>query len=437
MKRERSLRELYRDDPERAEALAFGHDGPQIGRRRFVTHAGLAAMGAALGMAIPFGRSMPSGYLPVALAQDQKLSYPGKDSGLVVIGDKPLVAETPAHLLDDAVTPTAKHYIRNNGQIPDSPANPDAWELTIDGEVNAPIKITLGELKSKFQSISQPMVLECGGNGRSQFVPKARGNPWTTGGVGCAKWTGVRLADVLKAAQPKPSAIYTAHVGADPHLSGDPAKLSLSRGVRLAKAMDPNTIIAFAMNDQPIPAIHGAPVRLMVPGWSGSASQKWLTRIYLRDKEHDGPGMTGVSYRYPTVPIVPGSKHDGKGFAILESMPVRAIITSPADGAKPAPGTRELAVRGHAWAGDLTVAAVELSTDFGQSWVKADLKAPTNPYAWQHFSASLKLPSQGYYEVWARATDSKGKMQPFAAPNWNPGGYGGNAYHRIAVLVEA
>jgi len=436
MRRERGLNELYGEDAERADRIVFGRTAAP-GRRGFLQGAGLAAIGAALGYAVPFGRSMPSGYLPVALAQGQKLAFPGKDDGLVVLGDRPLVAETPAHLLDDDVTPTARHFIRNNGQTPEAVASPDAWELTVDGEVNKPIKIRLGELRQRYAAVGQPMVLECGGNGRAQFQPQARGNQWTTGGVGCAKWTGVRLADVLKAAEPKPSAVYTAHYGADLHLSGDADKPTISRGVRLPKAMDPNTLIVFAMNDQPLPAIHGGPLRLVVPGWSGSASQKWLTRITLRDKEHDGPGMTGTSYRLPVTPIVPGSQNDGKGFRILESMPVRSIITSPADGARLPAGTRSITVRGHAWAGDLTVREVHLSLDFGQNWIAAHLKAPASPFAWQRFEASLNLPTAGYYEVWARATDSTGRSQPFAAANWNPQGYGANAYHRVALLLDA
>src|SRR5690606_23088587 len=113
---------------------------------------------------------------------------------------------------------------------------------------------------------------------------------------GCAEWTGVRLADVLKSAGLKPSGIYTAHFGADMHLSGDASKQPISRGVRIAKAMDPNSMIVWGMNGQPLPHIHGGPVRLLYPGWPGSASQKWLTRIWIRDKEHDGAGMTGFSY---------------------------------------------------------------------------------------------------------------------------------------------
>jgi DMSO/TMAO reductase YedYZ molybdopterin-dependent catalytic subunit len=201
--------------------------------------------------------------------------------------------------------------------------------------------------------------------------------------------------------------------------------------------MEPHTLIAFAMNGEPIPAVHGAPVRLLVPGWSGSASQKWLTRIQLRDREHDGQGMTGTSYRVPVVPIVPGTDHKGEGFRVLESMPVKSLITSPADGTRAPAGTRELEVRGHAWAGDLTVSEVFITIDFGRSWRKAELRDPVNPYAWQRWGARVALPSEGYYEVWARAVDSEGASQPFTAPNWNPGGYGGNAYHRIAVLVGA
>lgn len=430
MRREHGLHELYHSDPERGDALV-------LGRRGALKGASLAALGAAMGMAVPFGRSMPAGYLPVALAQDAGLNLPGKASGLVVLGDKPLVAETPAHLLADATTPTAVHYIRNNGQILEAPADPDGWRLVVDGEVSTPLTLTLGELRQRFETVSQDLVLECGGNGRSQFVPQARGNAWTTGGVGCARWTGVRLKDVLAAAGVKETATYTAHYGADPHLSGDPEKQALSRGVRLDKAMDAGTLLAFAMNDEPLHAVHGAPLRLLVPGWTGSASQKWLTRIQLRDREHDGQGMKGTSYRVPAVPLVPGSESKGEGFRILESMPVKSLITSPADGTRLAAGARELPLRGHAWAGDLEVREVWISIDFGQSWQAAELTAPANRFAWQHWSATARLPSAGYYEVWARAVDANGASQPFTAPNWNPGGYGGNAYHRIAVLAEA
>ncbi len=448
---ERTIEELYRDDPERADALAFGREsGPN--RRGFLGGAGLAAMSAAVGGAIPFAANMPGGLVPAALAQGTPpaappaaapapkkgptyLSYPGKNDKLVVIGEKPLVAETPEQLLDDETTPIDRFYIRNNGQIPEAAKEPEKWKIAIDGEVNNKLELTLGEIKSKFKAQTRRMVLECGGNGRSFFSPPASGNQWTNGGAGCAEWTGVRLADVLNMAVVKAVGLYTAHYAADLHLSGDASKPTLSRGVRIAKAMDPDSMIVWAMNGQPLPNIHGGPVRLLYPGWAGSASQKWLTRITIRDKEHDGPGMTGTSYRLTIKPMVPGDKVDPKNFKILESMPVRSIITNPGNGAKLAAGTREVKLRGASWAGDFTVRRVDISTDYGMTWQATKLEKPKNRYDWQRWTGSVILPRDGYYEIWARAMDSRGLMQPHVAPNWNPSGYGGNPMHRVAVLV--
>src|SRR5690606_331316 len=155
-------------------------------RRGFLKGAGLAAVAAAVGAQIPFARNMPSGLVPTALAQtpgDAKagpklLRMDGKDD-LVVLGDRPLVAETPEHMLDDETTPIARFYIRNNGQIPEPPADADAWKLKVDGEVNNPLELALGEIKQRFRPVTYRMQLECGGNGRSSFVPQARGNQWT------------------------------------------------------------------------------------------------------------------------------------------------------------------------------------------------------------------------------------------------------------------
>jgi len=420
-------------------------DGLKSSRRGFLGGTGLAAIGAAIGGGMPFSNQLGS-LIPAANAQGaaapaaapkgpQYLKFPGKHEGLVLLGDRPLVAETPESLLDDDTTPLDKFYIRNNGQIPDETKDPDAWKIVIDGSVENKIETTLGELKKKYRAVTYRMVLECGGNGRSAFSPPARGNQWTNGGAGCAEWTGIALADVLKDAKPKSSAIYTSHYSSDLHLSGDASKPPISRGVRLEKAMEPHTLLVWGMNGQPLPNIHGGPLRLVVPGWAGSASQKWLTKITLIDKEHDGPGMTEFSYRVPIKPMIPGDKGDPKNFKILESMPVRSVVTSPANGAKIAAGTKELELRGAAWAGDLTVKQVDVSTDFGATWQKATLGSPKNKFDWQRWTHTLKLPSDGYFEIWVRATDSEGAMQPHQAGFWNPQGYGGNAMHRIAVLV--
>ena len=206
----------------------------------------------------------------------------------------------------------------------------------------------------------------------------------------------------------KPSAVYTANYGTDVHLSGDPKRETLSRGVPIAKAMSEHSLLVWAMNGKPLENIHGGPLRLLHPGWPGSTSHKWLSKITLRDKVHDGQGMLGASYRVAIKPMMPGGKADDSNFRILESMPVRSIITNPQNGTRLAAGTRELRLRGAAWAGELEVRRVDVSTDFGATWRQAQLAPPKNRYDWRRWTATLRFPSDGYYEIWARATDTAG-----------------------------
>ena len=178
--------------------------------------------------------------------------------------------------------------------------------------------------------------------------------------------------------------------------------------------------------------MNGAPLRLVFPGWPGSCSQKWLTRVWLRDRVHDGAKMTGTSYRVPGRPVAPGEHLDATEFVIIEAMPVKSLITRPATGHRAA--ARALEVRGHAWAGERAVDAVRFSIDFGATWTPAALDEPVNPHAWQNWRAAIEFPGPGYYEIWARATGSGGVSQPHAVA-WNPKGYLNNAMHRVAVTV--
>jgi DMSO/TMAO reductase YedYZ molybdopterin-dependent catalytic subunit len=385
-------------------------------------------MSAMLGMSIPFHRNMPQGLIPAAFAAEDVLV--GKD-GLALLNDRPVNAETPAHLLDDAITPTARHFIRNNG-IPPEEVDPANWTLTIDGMVDNPMTMSIDDLKSQFEPVTMALIIECGGNGRWAFDPPAKGNQWTTGAVACANWTGVRLKDVLNKAGVKSGVVYTAHVGADAHLSGDPEKLPISRGLPIGKALTDNVLIAYEMNGGPLHLMNGAPLRLVVPGWPGSCSQKWLTRIYLRDIVHDGPKMTGTAYRVPNRPVEPGEEVAKEDFVIIERMPVKSLITSPESGATVG---KTVEVRGHAWSGDREVELLDISMDFGVTWQRATLDSPVNEGAWQNWRTEVTFPQAGYYEIWARAADSEGEMQPFAI-NWNPKGYLNNTMHRIAVRVS-
>lgn len=405
----------------------FFDSAPSLSRRGFFAGAGLAASGSLLGMAVPFFANMPFGLVPAAFASENVLI--GKD-GLTLLNDHPINAETPAHLLDDAITPTDRHFVRNNGLPPE---NVDAagWSLSVDGHVERPLDLSIDEIQTQFEVVTMALTIECGGNGRAFFDPPADGDQWTVGAVGCSEWTGVRLADVLKRAGVRPEVVYTAHYGADVNLSGKKGKLPLSRGVPIEKAMTDNVLIAFAMNGGKLHKLNGAPLRLVVPGWPGSCSQKWLKRIQLRVIVHDGPKMTGTSYRLPRYPIAPGDSVPEEDFEIIERMPVKSLVTAPENGSA---ATRMVDVCGHAWSGERTVSAVDLSIDFGKTWMRAELDAPVNAGAWQNWRRTISFPEAGYYEVWARATDDAGEMQPFAI-DWNPKGYLNNTMHRVALRV--
>jgi DMSO/TMAO reductase YedYZ molybdopterin-dependent catalytic subunit len=290
------------------------------------------------------------------------------------------------------------------------------------------------DLKSRFTHRSLQLQIECGGNGRSEFYPPAGGNQWTTGAVGCPQWTGIRLADVLEYCGIREDAVYVAYEGADVHLSGDPAKRPISRGVPLAKALEKESLLAWAMNGGPLTLMHGQPLRMLCSGWPASVSGKWVNRILIRDRVHDGEKMTGHSYRVPCTPVAPGAEVADENMCIIESMPVRSLVTFPRSGATH-DGNETLELRGHAWAGDLSVRRMYTSIDFGATWQKAKLERPVNRLAWQHWTQTIDFPQQGYYEVWARAEDSEGRSQPMVLPGWNPRGYLNNACHRIAVRV--
>lgn len=405
------------------------HEKIDPNRRSFLTKTSVASIAAIVGTSIPFHQNLPFGFVPAASAQDNVLA--GKD-GLTLLNDRPVNAETPPELLDDAITPTDRHFIRNNGLLPDN-MDASTWTLTVDGFVDTPLELSIADLRDQFEVVTMALALECGGNGRAFFDPPAKGNQWTYGAIACSEWTGVRLKDVLEKAGVQPNVVYTAHYGADVHLSGDPEKRPLSRGLPIEKALTDNILIAFEMNGEALHPMNGAPLRLVVPGWPGSCSQKWLNRIELRDQVHDGAKMTGTSYKVPAYPVAPGQEIPDEDWEIIERMPVKSLVTFPAN-ATDLSGS-ETEVRGHAWAGDRSIDKVEISIDFGKTWMDASLDAPVNDGAWQNWRATVSFPQAGYYEVWARATDSDGIMQPFAI-DWNAKGYLNNTMHRVGVRVS-
>ena len=408
----------------------------RIGRREFIRNTSATSFAALVGMRIPYLSLLPAGLVPIALTHAAQATIIPQKPGLVVLNDRPLNAETPAHLLDDAITPAARMFVRNNGIPPQLTAAQVAdWILSIGGEsCTRPTQLSLRDLQQKFRHHTYQLQLECGGNGRSEFFPPARGNQWSTGAVSCAQWTGVRLRDVLQHCGIQNDAVYIGYNSADSHLSGDPKLRPISRGVPINKALEDETLIAWALNGADIPPLHGYPLRLVCGGWPASASGKWLNEILVRDRVHDGAKMTGSAYRIPCSPVAPGTKVPDAQMCIIQSMPVKSLVTFPKSGIQHRLN-EPLNLRGHAWAGDRTVSTMAISTDFGATWQNCELRPPANRLAWQQWSTEVTFVQTGYFEIWARATDDQGHSQPMVVPGWNPKGYLNNASHRIAVAV--
>lgn len=405
-------------------------------RRDFLAKAGKVALLASLGI---FGAGceavnrglLDRGLVPVVLEDLKAAGLPKTD--MLVHSENPFNGEFPPHLLNDNVTPTSRHFVRNNNGIPERAIQEDlsGWQLAVDGEVHKELALTMDELL-QFPQVTMDVVLECAGNGRSLFVPEVDGTPWRRGAVACSEWTGVRLRDVLQAAGVKSTAVYVGNYGDDIPADGSE---QFSRGIPIEKAMDERTLIALKMNGEVLPAAHGFPARLIVPGWIGSAMQKWLNRIWVRDKVHDSEKMSGYAYRIPAYQVEPGHKPPVEDMRIATSLRVKSLITRPDPHSGFSAGNT-IEVRGHAWAGENRISKVQVSTDFGINWRETELILPSNRYAWYHWETDITLANRGYYEIWARAYDDIGNAQPFTQP-WNPKGYLGNVIYRVPISITA
>jgi len=365
---------------------------------------------------------------------DEKSLVAASKPELIILDTPELNAETPPHLLDDDITPTRRLFARNTGVMPIlSDRDLADWSLTIDGFVKTPKTWTLKALRGEFETVTQAAVIECAGNGRAFFTQPTSTVMWQHGAVGCPLWTGVRLADLLDRCGVLPEAVYTAHHSPDRAIESEGA--ALSRGVPIAKAFAPETLVAYAINGEPLPPLHGGPLRIVAPGFPGAAWQKWLTRIEIRDRVHDGPKMTGFWYRMPRVQMHYGEPVDESLMEPITDMPVKSVITFPQDGFS-APAGPPLTVRGQAWSGHIPLAGVEVSFDGGASWQAATLGPLRDAFAWRRFEATLDTPVRGAVEIVARARDAKGGVQPLESVPWNPRGYCNNMAHRVRGTVE-
>jgi len=361
-----------------------------------------------------------------AFAQGAAAQNWGKDK-LIRRSVRPPDYETPVSLLDSFITPVENFYVRSHLPVPPS-LDAATWTLKIDGEVATPLSLSLAEIR-KLPSATVTVTLECAGNGRSFFDPPVAGVQWEKGAVGTARWTGVRMSELLKRAGARPTGKNVVMNPADRPLGTMPAFV---RQVPIVKAMNTDTILAYEMNGRPIPPVHGFPLRAIVPGWEGAYSVKWLTSLTVIDKDSDSFWVASA-YRYPAKRVAPGAAVDAKDMVPLTGLSVKSLITQPAHGATIAPG--RIAVAGFAWAGENDITRVEVSSDSGASWQPAKLVGEQARYTWRRFEFEFTATKPESYLILSRATDSKGQMQP-AVSHWNPSGYLWNQYDSIRIEVK-
>jgi DMSO/TMAO reductase YedYZ molybdopterin-dependent catalytic subunit len=347
---------------------------------------------------------------------------------LIVRSESPPDFETPVQLLDKAwITPTDIHYVRTHLPMPKTSLS--TWSLAVEGEVSQPQKLAMNDIRA-FKEIQQTVTLECSGNGRVYSDPPVPGLQWEKGAVGTARWTGVSLRDVLNKAGVKAPARHIIMNGMDEPAGSAP---DFVRSIPIEKAMHPDTLLAYKMNGEDIPAEHGFPVRLIVPGWEAAASTKWIASIRVSQTEADG-FFFKTAYRIPNRPVAPGTAVDPKDMVPYTALDVKSIFTSPADGAAVVQGS-SIELRGFAWAGEADISRVDISTDFGRTWIAASLDADKARYAWRRFRYIWKPSRRGSFVVMSRASDSQGRTQPLI-PSWNPAGYLYNVVDKVRINVE-
>jgi sulfite oxidase len=361
----------------------------------------------------------------------------GKRSGMIVHGPSPFNAEPRrSALAEDEITALDTFYCRNHGPIPDIPV--DEWRLTVGGLVPKPLTVTFEELTSTFSSHTVIATLQCAGNRRAEFNaihPIADEDPWGAGATSTAEWRGVRLADVLAAARARrDDGLHVAFAAPDVSRLASPDQ-PFGGSIPVAKAMSEEVLLAWEMNRQPLPRIHGGPVRVLVPGYIGARSVKWVNAITVQAIPSQNY-FQAFAYRIFAPDCDPDTAGPNEGFS-LSSVVLNCDILVPDEGAQVAAGP--LNIRGYAFVGgDRGVARVDVSLDDGRTWRQAKLEPARSRWAWRHWSLNVDT-EPGPLTVTVRAWDTSGATQPESAASlWNPRGYANNSWARVHVdITEA
>lgn len=353
----------------------------------------------------------------------------GTRADMIVHEEQPFNAESGLAALAETLTATDAFYVRAHGDVPD--IDPVAWRLKVHGAVEHELELSLATLREAFEEREVTATLQCAGNRRAGLIAirDIPGEaPWGPGATGTATWTGVALADVLSLAGPLGEAQHVGFVGADVSPEATPAQ-RFGGSIPLDKASRREVLLAWAMNGEPLPPVHGAPVRVVVPGYIGARSVKWLEQIEVRSTPWPGY-FQNVVYRLLPEDGTPGA---GEGMS-LGLVALNSDVVSPADGETVPAGPVE--VRGYAFAGgERYVSRVDVSLDGGAAWSSAELIDDLGPWAWRHWRIMVDL-APGDHEIVVRAWDSSAATQPEnEAALWNPKGYVNNARPRVRVRV--
>ena len=323
------------------------------------------------------------------------------------------------------ITPTGMHYLLVHFDIPEVDVR--NWHLKIGGLVSKPMRLTLDDIKA-LPAVTHAVTMECAGNGRARLFPRPISQPWLLEAIGTAEWTGAPLRGILEEAGVAEQAEEIVFTGLDQGVQGDEAHF-YQRSLSTEEAAREDVLLAYHMNGEPLQPQHGFPLRLIVPGWYGMASVKWLDRLEAIGEPFEGY-QVARAYRYADNADDPGEP--------VSLIRVRALMIPPGI---PDFMTRDrlleagpVALTGRAWAGRLGVSRVEVSADGGSTWHETQLEDQVAPYAWRGWSFQW-VATSGKYTLCVRATDTEGSVQPVAQP-WNFQGMGNNMVQRVDVIVE-
>ncbi|HEX4796348.1 MAG TPA: molybdopterin-dependent oxidoreductase [Humisphaera sp.] len=401
---------------------AWATPSASFSRRNFLQRAAIGA-GAIYG----------AGALQNAIAQVASPRFPEK-ADLILLTDRPPNLEMPLKYLREDLTPNEAFYVRWHLGVLPTVIDTAAFRLELFGHVQSPLSLSLEEIRKNFEPVSVVAVNQCSGNSRSFYEPRMPGVQWGNGAIGNARWTGVRLKDLLAKANVKAKAVDVSFNGLDgptlPAAANFAGTPDFEKSLPFDRANDGEVIVAYEMNGQPLPMLNGFPLRLIVPGWYATYWVKALNQITVLDKPFDGFWMA-KAYRVPNTPSYQESAKDlAKETVPISRMTVRSLFAAPLAGESIGPGPYE--VQGVALDGGSGIAKVELSGDGGKTWNLTKLDADLGRYSWRRWRFNWRA-VRGRNQLMVRATANDGQTQ--TTSQWNRSGYGRNVIESMEVVV--